>query len=112
MITNPAARPAVNSLNLQPQTLGEMFGVKTCNKCGVTKPLDDFYKEKISKKTGKQLYKSICKCCVREASAKWAKENPQRALAHTRAWYHRQPTQVHTDRKNAYRAKKRQETLS
>lgn len=45
---------------------------KQCNKCGIVKPLTEFYKHT----TTVDGYRHFCKCCSRNHSKKWTKENP------------------------------------
>ncbi len=47
--------------------------MKTCKKCGQTKPLEDFYKES-RVKDGRQ---ARCKTCHIKATEKYRKENPE-----------------------------------
>jgi len=51
--------------------------LKTCVKCGQTKPLDSFYKHKKSR-DGRQ---SACKECHREYLRNWQRANPDRVRA-------------------------------
>lgn len=50
--------------------------VKTCTKCGETKPVTGFYTSK--SRHGKIGLRADCKDCVKTASARWASENPER----------------------------------
>lgn len=45
--------------------------LKACTKCGHSKPLDDFYKERL----GRLGRRSKCKACMDCASGKWMREN-------------------------------------
>jgi hypothetical protein len=57
---------------------------KTCSKCGLTKPLSDFYKFKYSY-SGKA---SVCKICDCKRSLKYRKENPKVIRnVHLNYWY-------------------------
>lgn len=50
--------------------------MKTCAKCGETKPTSEFYKAK--SRHGKVGIRADCKDCVRARSAQWAMDNPER----------------------------------
>lgn len=41
-------------------------GYKMCNKCGEEKPIDAFFKDRVS--NGRQTYRSDCKLCAQEAA--------------------------------------------
>lgn len=57
--------------------------VKTCNKCGDTKPLSEFYKSK----QNKDGHHVVCKVCDKELSAAWYKANRERKNEANAAWY-------------------------
>jgi len=48
--------------------------VKTCTKCGETKPISEFYKSK----GGKFGVKADCKVCRKASVAQWADDNPEK----------------------------------
>lgn len=50
---------------------GVMINIKLCNKCGIVKNIDNFYKR------GKG-YCSQCKNCMDESNKKWYKENKEK----------------------------------
>ena len=71
--------------------------MKVCKKCGVTKPLDDFYKM-VGMRDG---HRNECKACNlkakadrhrrnpepgRERARKWAQDNPERVAARTQRY--------------------------
>ena len=60
---------------------------KVCSKCKVEKGRDEFYKNR-SKSDG---LASLCKICSYLRSAKWKKENPEKARASTRKWQQNNP---------------------
>ena len=41
-------------------------GMKLCNKCGIEKPIEDFFKDRVS--NGRQTYRSDCKLCSQFAA--------------------------------------------
>ena len=47
---------------------------KICTKCGISKPISEFYKDK-QKPTG---YRPDCKSCNKKQCANWAKNNKER----------------------------------
>ncbi len=51
--------------------------MRTCNKCGETKPLTEYYKQ--SKSTAK--YKGHCKSCDQARNAEWRRNNPDKVRA-------------------------------
>ena len=59
--------------------------LKTCSKCGETKTLGEFHKDK-SSKDGHCYH---CKACVKAKVAKWQKNNPERKKANALASYYR-----------------------
>lgn len=73
--------------------------MKTCNKCGNTLTLNDFYKHKHSKSG----YGSNCKECIKARSLKWKAENHERHLASVKDWAERNPEKV-----SEYRATRRE----
>jgi len=68
--------------------------MKKCSKCGATKPMGEFYKDKQSK----DGCRGDCKECQKARSAAWRAENPERHKKKLRDWY----------RKNVERAKEYQ----
>lgn len=59
--------------------------VKRCNDCGITKPVDQFYKTK------QGWVKSICKICSVRQSTEWAKRNRRRITEHNKSLRHQDP---------------------
>ena len=57
--------------------------MRTCKKCGETKEVSEFYKDK-SMKAG---IMSICKCCHNTRNKKWAEDNKDRTLYLSRKSY-------------------------
>lgn len=82
---------------------------RTCNTCGVTKPLSEFYR----RKRGRDGYNGQCKTCVgktpeqrerdRERTRQWAQENRARHNANTEAYRRRHPER-RSARQAVYRA--------
>ena len=58
------------------------FDEKTCTKCGETKPLEEFHKDR-TKKDGLQSY---CKECAREKARKWYAANSERHIGNVLKW--------------------------
>lgn len=58
-----------------------MDGMKTCSKCGLTKKLMWFHRDRRSKKDGR-VYK--CRACSKKYKAAWYKENLERAREYDR----------------------------
>ena len=56
--------------------------MKTCNKCGETKPLFEFHKDKLTK----DGHKGNCKVCAREITAAWYEANKERKRETDAAW--------------------------
>ena len=56
---------------------------KTCSKCGVDKPLSDFYERK-DRPTQKRQYFSQCKTCYAQRKKLWTEANQERAKATNR----------------------------
>ena len=55
---------------------------KTCTKCGVVKPLDDFHRDK----TGAGGRRSYCKECVREYTRRYLEENRDKVRERSRRY--------------------------
>lgn len=72
--------------------------MKRCKKCGVTKPLDDFYAEK----TARDGHRPECKACALEYRKRWYRENRERSIAYVRSWQ-----QANPERLKAWRVKNR-----
>ena len=60
---------------------------KTCSRCGKTKPLSEFHKNK----NAKDGYNYICKECACARARNWRAANRQRAAAGNRAWREANP---------------------
>lgn len=65
--------------------MADLTASKTCNKCGISKPLTDFHKLK----TVKDGRKGDCAKCCNAASRKWRQENPETAKACVDGWRER-----------------------
>tara|TARA_S200002703_G_scaffold39288_1_gene34432 strand:+ start:590 stop:1285 length:696 start_codon:yes stop_codon:yes gene_type:complete len=80
------------------------MNTKTCTKCGIDKPLNDYHNRKDSK-DGK---KGQCKECSRNASRAWIKENKERHRKNALTW-----TKANPERKrindHKYRQKNREQ---
>lgn len=59
--------------------------MKTCAKCGETKPFEEFHKAA----QGKNGLKASCKTCCRTARADWYKANPEKRLTRKTPEQHR-----------------------
>ena len=70
---------------------------KTCTKCGETKPLDDFYRDK----TGAGGRRPDCKECVREYKRSYHEENRDKRLEYSRR-YHEENRDKIRERKRRY----------
>lgn len=57
-------------------------GSKTCTKCGETKPIIEFYKNR----TCKDGHSPWCKACDKEKGRKWQKANPEKVNKKNRKW--------------------------
>lgn len=69
--------------------------MKTCNKCGTQKPLDEFNKDRAQK----DGHKTTCKVCHRAASATYHALNKEKVNAKSAAWH-----AAHTDKAHARNA--------
>lgn len=72
--------------------------VKRCTKCGETKPLDAFHRNK-RKPDGLEIY---CKPCRKEQAARLYADNKDRINARNRSYYQQNASAV-TQRTNAYK---------
>ena len=70
---------------------------KACTKCGETKPLDDFHRDK----TGAGGRRPDCKECVRERSRSYHEENRDKRLEYSRR-YHEENRDKVRERKRRY----------
>lgn len=77
--------------------------MKVCKKCGLTKPLDEFYKA-AGMRDG---HRSDCKTCNSEAKRKRYFANPQPAIERSRLWQ-RENRERHRAWQRAYRAANRE----
>ena len=59
---------------------------KACTKCGLVRPLTDYYRRKVS-----GYVASECKGCASHRSTDWAKKNRARRREISQAWVHRNP---------------------
>ena len=91
--------------------------MKTCTKCGESKPLFDFYKDK-------RVICGLrpdCKVCGKIADRLRRAENPEKANVKSRKWYYANPEkekarakrwrQANPDKANALKAKRRASKL-
>lgn len=74
--------------------------MKTCNKCGIAKPLTYFSK----KKKSKDGHYSRCKECDKEATRLWRKNNPEKSRISTERWNEDNADHVR-DRQKSYYAR-------
>ena len=79
---------------------------KTCTKCGETKPLDDFHRDK-TKAGGR---KSNCKECERERKRRFYEENREKVLERKRRFYEENREKV-LERDRRYREENREKVL-
>jgi hypothetical protein len=56
---------------------------KTCSKCGVEKPLNDFYKNK----NCKDGYRNVCKTCCKEKQNQYRNDNRDNILEKNKEYY-------------------------
>lgn len=59
--------------------------MKTCSKCGVEKPYEEFFKEPRNTRNGLH---AECKDCTKAAKARWAEENAEYTRLYARNYYH------------------------
>lgn len=64
--------------------------MKTCSKCGVEKPEEDFYKAATTR-DGRHPW---CKTCHKAWSREWAKKNPEKRREASRRAYARNPEKL------------------
>jgi hypothetical protein len=76
--------------------------MKRCKKCGATKPLDDFYREK----SGRDGYRPECKACNLAARKAWYERNAEREIARVKQWQQANQDRVNKTRR-IYRAANR-----
>ena len=69
-----------------------MENTKKCPKCGRELPLDQFYKVRF--KSGNAGYSSWCRCCSREATARWARNNSEKVRVAAIRWKKNNPEKV------------------
>ena len=79
---------------------------KTCTKCGETKSLDDFHRDK-TKAGGR---KSNCKECERERKRRFYEENREKVLERKRRFYEENREKV-LERDRRYREENREKVL-
>ena len=56
--------------------------MKTCTKCGKSKPREDFYAHKLTR----DRFRAECKLCWRTATAAWKAANPERQARAAALW--------------------------
>ena len=78
--------------------------MKRCKKCGLTKPFDDFYREKACA----DGYRPECKSCNLAGRKAKYREDPKKEIARVRAWQQRNREHVNEYHKR-YRAQHRDE---
>ena len=59
--------------------------MKPCSKCHIEKPLDSFFKRKLSH----DGHEAECKDCRKQRNTKWFSENKERHNKMTQDWYNR-----------------------
>jgi len=64
--------------------------MKRCKRCGVTKPLGDFYREKGCR----DGHRPECKSCNLAARKVWYQANREREIARVKAWQQANPERV------------------
>ena len=74
--------------------------MKTCTKCGVEKPVSEYYK----KQRGRYGVRAECKACVAVSGKKYYEENRDRVMA-----YHKKYYEENRDQARAYKKKFREE---
>jgi hypothetical protein len=72
--------------------------MKTCNKCLISKSLEEFHNDSYSK-SGK---KSICKQCKNNQRSAWKKANPDKNRKHSLTFY-RKNTEIYKARAKLWR---------
>jgi hypothetical protein len=72
--------------------------MKRCTKCGIEKPMDEFYKYK----TRKVVYRTVCKSCIKEQNKKCRLDNLERNKASVRKWHLENPERVKALHKKWY----------
>ena len=73
--------------NIEPHPM--LSDIKTCSKCGISKPLDEFY----SSKSGKCGKASECKKCSNERSKKYNQEHQEEIVKYLRRYRQNQKKQ-------------------
>lgn len=71
-----------------------MAETKPCSICKTSKPLTEYY-FRVDKP---RIRRSVCKACTQAARDKWRKENPEKARAEAKRYYH-----ADTTRQRSYR---------
>ena len=76
---------------------------KTCTKCGETKALGEFHKDKSSR----DGLRCVCKVCARADEKAWREQNKERARALVKAWreQNKDKGRAHTAARRACRRK-------
>jgi len=72
--------------------------VKRCRRCGETKPLDQFYRDK----AGKQGRRPECKACSSAQRKAWYRENREKVITRVIAWQ-RENRERYNARQRAYK---------
>lgn len=72
---------------------------KSCNRCGLVKPLDAFHRDKRNR-DGRQ---GQCKPCRNAVVAAWQERNPDRVRAASNRWKERNPERVRAYSKKYWR---------
>ena len=76
--------------------------MKTCTKCGETKPLEGFHKDR----RAKDGHSSSCKPCTIARVSKWQKSNPDKVAERNKKWADSNSYRLYEVHKN-YRARNR-----
>jgi len=95
-----AARPALPPVEgpIQQKLQLVLLDSKRCSKCGETKPLTEFSRER-KKSSG---YKSACKTCMAVAIADWRVRSKGHVATYDRAWKARNPKLLRASYKRWY----------
>jgi len=78
--------------------------VKTCIKCGIAKPLTDFYQQE-GMKDG---LRNDCKACMAVVRRRWYERNRDYAIRRAQAWKERNPER-YEEQKRRYREEHKEE---
>jgi len=79
-----------------------MLDTKTCSRCGEAKPLDAFYVYGPNCPSRAGRVHAACKECEKAKTRRYAAENPEKALAATRAWAAAHPEKTREQKRRQY----------